>query len=101
MAEVVSDPGHERRFRADHDQVDLVLAAEGEQPLAVLGMHGVAGTEPRDAGVPWRGMQLVAVLALSELPGKRVFAPARPHHENLHRAECFKGVAGAHPLGRG
>ena len=93
MTQLVGHARDERRFRTDDDEVDLVLAAEREQPLAVLGSDRVTMPDLGDPGVARRRVQLLARFALSEFPGKRVLSPARPRHQNLHATSVSKGSA--------
>jgi hypothetical protein len=93
MAELVCHACDKRGFRPDDDEVDLVLAAEREQPLAVLGPHRVAVADLGDSRVPRRGVQLVAGLALGQHPRKHMLTAARPHHQNLHAQSVSKGSA--------
>jgi hypothetical protein len=93
MAKLVGHTGDKRRFRPDHDQVDLVLAAEREQPFAVFGSDRMALADLCDSGVPGCGVQFLALLALSELPGQGMLAPTRPRHQNLHATSVSKGSA--------
>jgi hypothetical protein len=75
MAKLVCHARHERRFRSDHDEIDLVLAAKCKQPLAILGSDGMALADLGDSRVAGCRMQLVAELALSQLPGQGVLPP--------------------------
>jgi hypothetical protein len=93
MAKLVCHTGDERSFRPDDDEVDFVLAAEGEQPFAVLGSNRVAVADLRDPRVSRRRVQLLAGLALGQLPRQRMLSPARPHHQNLHAQSVSKGSA--------
>src|SRR5947208_3536542 len=91
VAKLVGQACHEGRFRSDDDEVDFMLAAEREQSLAVLRPDRMAMANPGDPRVSRRSMQLFAVLALGQLPGERVLAPARPHDQNLHGRSVSKG----------
>src|SRR5204862_1624280 len=91
VPELVGEARDERRFRPDDDEVDLVLAAEREQALPILGADGVAVPDRRNARVAGGGVQLVAPSALRQFPGERVLAAARAHHENLHASSVSKG----------
>ena len=84
-------PGYEGRFRPDDDKVDLVFAAEREQSLTVLGPDGMTMAQLGDSGISRRCVQLVAVLALGQLPGECMLAPARPHDQNFHASSVSKG----------
>ena len=87
VAERVREARDERRLRADDGEVDLELAAEREQALAVLGAHRVALAEPSDAGIAGRGVQRFEPGALLQLPGERVLAPAGPNDQDPHGGE--------------
>jgi len=91
MPQLVCQARHERRLRPHDDEVDLVLAAEPEQPLPILGPDGMAMADPGDSRVSRRRVQLLAVFALGQFPGKRMLAPARPHDENLHPLSVSEG----------
>src|SRR5439155_7343771 len=91
VPKLVGHARDERRLRPDDHEVELVLATEREQALPVLSPDGMTVADLRDSGVSGRGMQLAAVLALRQFPGKRVLAPARPHHQNLHASSVSKG----------
>src|SRR5207244_6905376 len=91
VPELIREARHERRLRADDNEVDLMLAAEPEQPLAVLGPNGMTRADLGDSGVSRRRVQLVAVFALGQFPGKRVLAPARPHDQDLPAPSVSKG----------
>ena len=54
MSQLVGDPPDERRLRADDDEIGLERSGKAEQPLAVLGMHGMATPERGDTGIAGR-----------------------------------------------
>ena len=82
--DLIGHARHERRLRADHDEVGFERACEVEQPLAVLGTDWVAHPEARDPGVSRCGVELVETRALPQLPCKRVLAAARADQEHPH-----------------
>src|SRR5207237_736949 len=77
--------------------VELGLGTADEDALSrresvgVLRPDRMAMANPGDPRVSRRSMQLFAVLALGQLPGERVLAPARPHDQNLHGRSVSKG----------
>jgi aspartate kinase len=91
MPELVRDPSDERRLGPNHNQVDLMLAAESKQPFAVFRPDRMAIADHGDPRVSRRGMKLVAELALGEFPGERVLTPTRPDDENFHPISVSKG----------
>jgi hypothetical protein len=100
-AQLVGDPGDERRLRADHGQVDVEAPRETEQRLAVLAPHRVTVAEAGDPGVAGRGVQRREPRRLGELPGERMLASARADQEHLHGGrvyfqEGFTHVPAAH-----
>ena len=66
-----------------------MLAAEAEEPLAVLRADGMAAADPRDTGVPGRRVQSLETWALGELPGERVLATAGPDDADSHAASLL------------
>src|SRR3954454_6093991 len=92
-AELVSHAGDERRLRPDHDKVDLVLAAEAEKALDIVEADRMAPAERGDSRVSGRSVKLRQGRALGDLPGKRMLASARAHHENVHVRES-RSLAG-------
>ena len=100
MPELVGEPGDERHLRTDDDEVRLERARELEHPVDVLGPHGMAGRAATcDAGVARSGVQFAERRAVCELPRERMLAPAGPHEQHFHAAECFRRAGGAHVSG--
>ena len=87
MAEVVRDPGDERRLRPDDDEVDAELVAEPEQRLRVVGPQRMTGAEPGDSGVAGGGVEVAERRALGDLPRQRVLTTARADDEDVHAGE--------------
>ena len=58
MAQLVGEPGDERRLGADHDEVDPELAGERDERGVVVGADGMAVGERRDSRVARSGVQL-------------------------------------------
>ena len=82
-AQVVGEPGDERRLGPDHDEVHA-----GELALAAT-IVGVA----RDAGVARRGEHLRALRRAHERPHDRVLAAAGADDEDpLHRAAMKSSI---------
>ncbi len=84
VTQLIRDALDQRSLGADDDEIDSELAAEPEEPLAVLGPHRVASAERRDPGIPGCRVQLGELRALGKRPGERVLAPARPDDEDVH-----------------
>ena len=95
VAQLVGDTGDERRLRPDHDEVDLERAREPEQPLQVDRPYRMARADLRDSGVSGRGVKLLELRALGELPRERVLPAARSDEQGFHPLQCFKGVGEA------
>ena len=83
-AQHVGDAFGQRRLGADHDEVDGVLGAEGEDLLAVEDVERHAGRLLGDAGVAGRAPEPVAFRVLREGPGQRVLAAAAAEDEDVH-----------------
>jgi hypothetical protein len=94
MAQSIGEAGNERYLRPDDDQIDVQLAAEGEQALGVFGADRMALAEAGDSGVPGRRMKRVEARALRELPGECVLAPARPDDEDPLEPSLLIGPGG-------
>ena len=77
-------PAHERRLRADHDEVDLVRLAERDHRRMVGDVERDAFGLARDAGIARRAIEPVGERACRHLPGQRVLAPAGAEEENVH-----------------
>ncbi len=95
MAQIVGEPGDERRFGADDDEVDAKLGRERDERRRVVRAGGVAGRERRNPGIPRRRMQLGQPAAARERPRERVLASARPHNEHLHGSDPRGRVSSA------
>ena len=78
-------PGDQRRLRADHHEVDLVVARQKATTAAwsadverdELGVLG-------DAGIARRREEPRQLRRLRELPGERMLAAARADEEHIH-----------------
>ena len=75
--EIVGEPGHQRRLRPDHHEVDAVVLAEAGDRRMVGDVERHALGERRDPGIARRAIELREQRALLELPGQRMLAAAR------------------------
>ena len=92
-AEGVDHAGRQRRFRADHGERDVRLAAdEFNQRGNVRQWHVVEPVLGRRAAVAGRDEDLRDAGGLRELPGQSVFASAGADDEKFH--ECVRGGMG-------
>ena len=66
--QLVADARDKRAFGPDHDEVGIEREGQCEQPVCVVGAHGVALAECGDARVAGGGMELRQVRAASEAP---------------------------------
>ena len=89
MPETVGDACDERRLGADHDEVDVERARQGQESFTVVRTDRMTRAELRDSRIAGRGVELVEVRALAQLPGERVFASARPDDEDPHRRRVY------------
>ena len=83
-AQRIAEAVDQRRLGPDHHQTDAVRLAESDRG-GVIGdverhQFGVLG----DAGVARRGEEPIAKRRLRELPGQRMFAPARAQQQDVH-----------------
>jgi hypothetical protein len=76
VAKRIGGNGYERRLGADHRKVDPEGAGQLDEPVHVLGPHGVAAPELGDTGIPGRGVQLSEHRARDERSSERVLAAA-------------------------
>ncbi len=83
-AQDVGDALGQRRLGADHDEVDVVLAGEGQHLVAVEDVERHAGRLLGDAGVAGRAPEPVALGVLREGPGQRMLAAAAAEDEDVH-----------------
>ena len=82
--EIIDDPGRERRFRADHDEIDRVALAELDHRGMVGDIERHAFGFPRDAGIARRAPEFRDQRRRRDLPRQRVFAAAGTEQENVH-----------------
>jgi hypothetical protein len=84
MTQLVRNARDERRFGTDDDEIGIEGGGEVEETFAILGSHGMALPEPRDARVARRRVQLFELRVLAQLPRECVLATSRAHEENFH-----------------
>ena len=80
-AKCIGDTGAERRFGADHGQVDLL---PGGELCDVVRSHAFG--QFGDAGVAGRAEQFGHPPALGQFPDQRMLAPAAADHKHSHRS---------------
>ena len=85
--EIVDDPGRERRFRADHDEIDRVALAEIDHRGMVGDIERHAFGFPRDAGIARRAPEFRHQRRGRDLPRQSVFAAAGTEQKNVHGAD--------------
>ncbi len=83
-AEDIDDAGRQRRFRADHGQVDVFLLGEIGQGVDVGERQVFQLRLARRAGIAGRDQHLLQARRLGQAPGEGVFAAAGADDENLH-----------------
>ena len=91
----------ERRFRANHRQIDALPIGEIGDRRDVVGPDGHALGDARDAGVARRRVERPEPGALRELPGEGVLAAAAADEENPqtgHPAPARPGRPSAAPV---
>ncbi len=82
----IRDPGDERRFRADDDQLDVVVDGVARHDASrSTGRAPTRLDDGGDAGVAGRRDDLVPRLLPQEGGDDRVFACSGPEHEDSHR----------------
>ena len=80
----IGQPVDQRRFGADHDEVDGVLFAKPDHCPVVGRIEGDALGILCDARVARCRPQLVAMRRLRQFPRQRMFAPAAPEQKDIH-----------------
>ncbi len=73
----IGDPGDQRGFGADHDQIDVLRAGKRDHCLRILDRARNAIRPARDPGIAGRRDQLVAAWRLRKTPRQRIFTPTR------------------------
>ena len=87
LREIVDDPGRERRFRADHDELDPLALAEIDHRCMVGDVERHALGFARDAGIARRAPEFRHQRRSRDLPRQSVFAAAGTEQENMHEIE--------------
>ena len=83
----IHDAVHQRNLRPDHHQTDILLFRQRNDCVVILdGNARNALGKVRNAGIARNGVQLIRMLALTELPRQRVLAPAAADQQNIHIA---------------
>ncbi len=83
--ERIDEPQDERRFRADHDEIDPLAAAEPDQPLDVGRADRDAFGFIGDPGIAGGAEQTIDQWRRRDRPGERVLATPRTHHQHPHQ----------------
>ena len=92
-AQRVRQPGDQRRFRTDHDEIDPLTPAEGRRrPRDRRGSSAARLGDVRDAGIAGRDEQLCQPRAVPS-PGQRMLAAARADQQDVHRVGVSAGAA--------
>src|SRR5205085_2328718 len=86
VGELVDEAAYERRLRADHDKVALLVARQPHEARHILSRHVEARhAVTRDAGVAGRGQQLGALRAAEQGAHDRVLPPSPSDYQYAHR----------------
>ena len=75
---------HQRLFRPDNDEADLLVATEGNGRVIVIDIKADEGGEVANPGIARRAKERVAMQRPGQLPGQRMLAPARSDEEYVH-----------------
>ena len=84
LLKIIHQAGHQRRFGADHHEVDRVCLAEGRDRRVVGDLEADNLRFLGDARVARRRIELGQERARGELPGERVLASAGAKKQYLH-----------------
>ena len=84
LPETVRQPGRQRRFRPDDDEVHALLPRQRRQALDILGGDRRAIGLGGDAGIARRAPEPLHQRGGRDRPDERMFAPAAAHHQNPH-----------------
>src|SRR5262249_15374750 len=82
--EIIDHARDQRRFRADHDEADMVLLAERDQRCVIGDVKGNAFGFARDTSVAGCAEQAIGERTSRHLPRERVLAPAGPEEKYVH-----------------
>ena len=91
--EVVDNAGHQRRFRADHDEIHGITSAKINHRPVVGDIERDAFGLLCDAGIARRAPELCHQSGSRDLPRQSVFAAAGPEQKDVHemaRRGCVK-----------
>ncbi len=80
----IRQPVHQRRFGADHHEVDDVALAEGDDPCVIAHIERDARGFLGDAGISGGGVELGQTRGLRQRPCQRMFAAPRPQKQDIH-----------------
>ena len=84
-AQHVRDPGCQRGFRPDYDEIDFRALDKCNDCSAVVDVQPFdAARDLGDPGISGRAVKCLDLRRLEQLPGKRVFAAASAQDENVH-----------------
>jgi len=89
VPQLVRDARDKRCFRPDDGEVGRECDREPEQPVAVVGAHGVTVPEPGNARIAGRCVQFRQRRALRQSPRERMLARARADEEHPHGASLL------------
>ena len=90
FSQTICDPGGERIFGADHDQVDLLLLSKCQDASQIGRLRfRMARREFGDRCAPRCHMQRGQLGALRDLPDQRMLAPAAANDQDLQGLSSF------------
>ena len=82
--QIVDDACGQRRFRADHDKLDFLVLAEGNDRGVVRDVERDTFGLSRNARISRRTVELIHQRACADLPRQCVFASAGTEDEDVH-----------------
>ena len=82
--EIIDDAGGKRRFRADHDEVDLIAPAERDHGCMIGDVEADAFGFTGDTGIAGRAPEFCHQRGRRNLPRKGVFAAAGTKQKDFH-----------------
>ncbi len=83
----VGDPGHQWRFRADHDQVNAQLGRQSRSGRAVHDVQPMIAADHRGPWITRRGVHLTHLRVFAERPSQGVLASTRSDYQHLHGSD--------------